>query len=573
MPEEKEFPMQKCVSRCWPRLLVLLALCLTGLPAFASEGASRLAQESVSLEGRFWIVWGDPPGAAGAPAPTLYRLATSAGTVRLLLDDAVSLLPLNRHEVRAVGRWAGDAFHVESIALAPAGAPEGPAGLVGSQPWVSIMCKFKDYSAEPRDLAYFEGMYADVYPGLDHYWRQVSYQNIDLVGSDAVGWYTLPQPRSYYVYDNDGDGDLELDWGRAVDDCTLVADPDVYFPAFVGINLMFNADLDCCAWGGSWYVNRDGQNRLYRVTWEPPWGYGNIGVIAHETGHGFGMPHSSGDYGQVYDNRWDVMSDIWTDCGNLTDPTYGCVGQGTIAFHHDLEGWIPAERQAWIGTGSGRTLTLEQLIFMPSDNYLAAVVPIDNSRTDYYTVEARKKANYDLKLPAEGVVVHHVVEGRPEPAHVVDIDRDGNTGDAYFSVGQSFVDSAAGITVTVDAMTSRGWTVTIANRYDPRPPIHVQGIKMKVLPWGSRSLLRGVVKIGDSDHQPVAGASVAVLWTRPDGSQKDGEAVTGPTGLAAFKLAAVQAGTYELCVTGVAKEGMRYDPSGNGETCDTLVLP
>ncbi|HNS52845.1 MAG TPA: hypothetical protein PKO09_16895 [Anaerolineae bacterium] len=570
--------MPSHVSSCWTRLLVLLALCLVGLPAMAAEEAPLVARETVSLSGTFWIVWGDPPAAGADPAPFVYQLATPAAAVTLLLDDSASLpaggpLALNRRGVRVVGRWEEGAFRVEAIALASAGAPDEPAGLVGSQPWVSIMCKFKDYPSEPRDLAYFEGMYADLYPGLDHYWRQVSYQNIDLVGSDAVGWYYLPQPRSYYVYDNDGDGDLDLDWGRAVDDCTLVADPDVYFPDFVGINLMFNADLDCCAWGGSWYVNRDGQNRLYRVTWEPPWGYGNIGVIAHETGHGFGMPHSSGDYGQVYDNRWDVMSDIWTDCGNLTDPTYGCVGQGTIAYHHDLEGWIPGEHRAWIGTGSGQTLTLEQLIFLPAEGYLAALVPIDNSRTDYYTVEARKKASYDVKLPAEGVIIHHVVEGRPEPAHVVDIDRDGNTGDAYFGVGQSFIDAAAGITVTVDAVSPRGWTVTIANRFDARPPIHVQGIKMRAQPYGSRFLLWGVVRIADADGRPVAGASVAALWTLPDGTQSSGQSVSGPTGLAAFRFGATQAGTYELCVTAVAQDGMRYDPAANIETCDTLALP
>jgi hypothetical protein len=49
------------------------------------------------------------------------------------------------------------------------------------------------------------------YPGMDHYWREVSYENINLAGSAVVGWYNLPQPRSYYVYDRDGDGDADRD--------------------------------------------------------------------------------------------------------------------------------------------------------------------------------------------------------------------------------------------------------------------------------------------------------------------------------------------------------------------------
>ena len=36
------------------------------------------------------------------------------------------------------------------------------------------------------------------YPGLDHYWREVSYNQMNVTGSNVVGWYTLPQPMSYY---------------------------------------------------------------------------------------------------------------------------------------------------------------------------------------------------------------------------------------------------------------------------------------------------------------------------------------------------------------------------------------
>ena len=68
----------------------------------------------------------------------------------------------------------------------------------------------------------------------------------------------------------------------------------MYFPSFIGINLMFNDDLDCCAWGGTTTLSLDGQSRTYRMTWLPPWGYENQGPVAHEMGHGFGLPHSSG---------------------------------------------------------------------------------------------------------------------------------------------------------------------------------------------------------------------------------------------------------------------------------------
>ena len=570
------------VARFGSRLLLLVVVCLfcLSLPLGAAAGPAPDGPV-ISLSGQFVFLWGDPGPAAVAAGTPQPWLATAGGSIPLRLTGGLALPPggllaLNRRPVNVQGWWLGapgpgTALQVEAIALVLPEPAGGPEGLVGSQPWVSVLCKFKDIVAEPKNLAYFQGMYANAFPGLDHYWRQVSYNNIDLVGSAAVGWYTLPQPRSYYVYDNDGDGDVELDWGRAADDCTGVADPDVYYPQYVGINLMFNADLDCCAWGGSWYVNRDGQNKLYRMTWEPPWGYGNIGVISHETGHGFGLPHSSGDYGQVYDNRWDVMSDIWTDCGNLTDPTYGCVGQGTISYHLDLEGWVVAGRKATVNRGSRTTLTLERLHLPPGGNYLLAQIPIEGSPTWFYTVEARRKVGYDLKLPAQGVILHEVDTSRNEPAHVVDVDGDGNTGDAYFSVGQSFTDAANGVVVSVDAATATGYTVTISNRYVP--PVHVRSIALRYQAKNGLYLVKAGVRIVDASHAPVAGATVSAEWTLPDGSKLDADATTNATGQAVFKTKSGLVGSYGLCVTAVSKAGMVYDPGQNHVTCRELPVP
>jgi len=109
-------------------------------------------------------------------------------------------------------------------------------------------------------------MYGATYPGLDHYWREASYNNINLVGSTAVGWYTLPHPVSYYVID-----DETLKWNELLADCATMAEPVVNFADYMGINLAFNAELGCCAWGGNRTVTLDGVSKNYSVTWLPPW--------------------------------------------------------------------------------------------------------------------------------------------------------------------------------------------------------------------------------------------------------------------------------------------------------------
>jgi M6 family metalloprotease-like protein len=329
--------------------------------------------------------------------------------------------------------------------------------LTGSRPWISIMCKFNDVTDEPRNLAYFLGMYGSSKPGLDHYWREVSYNNINIVGSNAVGWYALPHPRSYYVYNNG------FDHNRAATDCTGVADPQVNFSQYVGISLMFNDDLDGYAWGGGWYGTLDGVSKVWSMTWEPPWGYTNIMVISHEMGHGVGLPHSSGTYGQTYDNQWDVMSDGWSNCSNSSDATYGCLGQHTIAYHKDILGWIPANQKFTPTQAGTTTITLEQLALPQTGNYLMAQIPIGGSTTRFYTVEVRRKTGYDVKLPGQAVIIHEVDTTRNIPAHVIDADNNGNTGDAgaMWIPGETFSDSANGIFVSVLSSTSTGFQVSI----------------------------------------------------------------------------------------------------------------
>jgi hypothetical protein len=263
-------------------------------PATAEPGATTDSPApinnpglAITLSGWFTIAWGDPqptseaePEFSGA-GPTRYYLAIADQSpvirgqlIELILEEVslppdVGVLDLNRKRVTVEGAWlkapSGIApgsgadeqvelpvLHASSIQLEAIPGLDVPAapGVSGSQPWVSILCKFSDVSTEPKTLSFFQNMYANSFPGLDHYWREQSYNIINVVGSGAFGWYTLPQPRSYYIYDIGNDGDLDADLGRLVNDCTAQANPYVYFPSYVGINMMFNDTLDCCAWGG-----------------------------------------------------------------------------------------------------------------------------------------------------------------------------------------------------------------------------------------------------------------------------------------------------------------------------------
>jgi M6 family metalloprotease-like protein len=463
-------PVCRRITGVWWWVLVIL---LTGQAA-ASE----------PLIGRLSVVWGDArPGCAGPVEPWLFLDDDTGGSFRLVADAAVQrttgeFLPLAGRRVIVAGDWE------ETLAASPDGAvfrftsiqpleKTGPVPLdvTGSQPWVSILLKFSDISTEPESLSYFTNMYSTSFPGIDHFWSENSGGLVNLSGSGAFGWYTLPHPRSYYITGDPASANLTA----LFNDGTAVADPYVDFRNYVGINLMFNDLLDCCAWGGSRWATLDGTTRSWRVTWEPPWGYQNISVIAHETGHGFGLPHSSGEYGETYDNDWDVMSNAWV-C-TIPDPTFGCVGQHTILYHKNILGWVPADRKVSIGAGGQRTLTLERNAQPSTANLRLIQLPINGSSTHFLTVEARRRVGYDLQLPGEGVIIHDVDTTRGIPAHVIDIDGNGDTGDAgaMWVPGETYTNSAGNITVTVNVATATGWIVTVRNQPPTSPSGDVNG--------------------------------------------------------------------------------------------------
>lgn len=461
-------------TRRYTVLLIGVLLALLAPAGGAGAQEAPVAAGVVTLTGTLTVIVGDPmPGAAtdAAPIPPIFALHLADGRDVRLLPGAVNendLLMLNRQQVTVAlpaaeadaALTAGDeraAVAVQSIGRTP-GAAEVSTAVTGNTRWITVACKFPNRSDEPYPLSFFQEMYANIYPGLDHYWREASYDQINLTGSGAVGWYELPLPTEAYAFGS----------GNSVTyDCLRLADPDVYFPDYYGIVMVINADLYGAAWGGNlgdWTF--DGVKLSYRFAAVPVVSRWPHSVLQHEMGHAYGLSHSfAGD--NPYGNPWDVVSS--NDCGGSLDPVYGCVGQHTLAYNRFQLGWIAPDRHYVAGRGPGdapakHTITLEGAALPGPTGYLLATVPINGSATHFYTVEARRRVGYDAHLPGTAVIIHEI-GGAAHPIQLVDLSQyewgDGES--AMWQPGEAFGDPEGEILIRVDTATPTGFTVTIFN--------------------------------------------------------------------------------------------------------------
>ena len=416
--------------------------------------------------------------------------------VRYYLETDSHKIPLNVSKALqqnpALKQWTGEKVRVQMIKqseLTTKGAPESTLSepemkvqsielmssaqasgndLTGAQPWISVLCKFSDKPNEPHDQTFYQQMYDNTEGRLDHFWREVSYGQMNVAGSKAIDWVTLPSPQSAYVPNpgNNADANLNL----LYDDCIAAVDALVDFSdagngaEYAGINLMFNDTLDCCAWGGNRVDTLDGVNKMWRVTWEPIWSHTRIATIKHEMGHGMGLSHANNSDGdnEPQDNPWALMSS--TGAFALTDPTYGKLGKHLNMAYKQQLGWVTDSDGFITNTSTDTIVSLDHTAIQTTNNHRFAKIPLSNG--SYYMIEARKQTGvYAGALPTDAILIYHIIENREEPAWLIDkesppADFSDNEG-VMWKVGETFVDPIDGYAVSIQSQTVEGFTLRI----------------------------------------------------------------------------------------------------------------
>ncbi len=330
---------------------------------------------------------------------------------------------------------------------------------VMKKPWLNILCKFSDNITEPVDTVFVQNMFRNSFPFLEHYWKQVTFGNMDISGTQTVGWFILPKARNYYVVDE------SVKFAELARDCKAVAGSSFNSDIYAGTNLYFNDDLGGPAMGG--FIEGS------RITWLPPWSQKMISVVAHEMGHTYGLRHSSGEYSSEYDSPWDMMSNTYTNPGSIAP--YKFIPQHMIAFHKYKLG-VLSPSYIWSNTdhdaSKGVVVHINQLETKPTETNSYSILNIYSSSGIHYTVEARNLIDYDEGVPANAVILHKIINNYR--AYVVDPDKDGDPGDesAQWTVGETFKNDNGDVEVEILSKTSTGFNVKVTAPFSTPIPIY-----------------------------------------------------------------------------------------------------
>jgi M6 family metalloprotease-like protein len=428
--------------------------------ALDNERALVAAEDLYGLYQRRVAV-GVAPVSAKARAQRARSIASRVVVPNVVVPDAI--VPIDDLVSRRTPD-RGEQANTQAI-----GGVEAQA-IAGTTSWVTLMCKFADQTTEQKPLSFFQGQYGNAVGQLGHYWQEVSYGQINLAGSNAYGWATLPEPRSYYVALDPATNKDKADLGKLFQDCTAAHDANVNFAingGVQGVNMMFNDNLDGFAWGGSRCSTLDGVNKCWSTTWNPPWSFNNLAPLSHEMGHAYGLPHAnnSDNDSDPYDNTWDVMSDSWNN--GVPNATYGTLPKHINIYSRNRLGWVATARKRTVNAGaSAVALTLDRASLAGSSNVQMITLAYPGETTRYYTLEARKRTgDYENRLAGDAVIVHEVQTSRKEPAWSVDADdppanRANNEG-SMFKVGETWIAPDYAFRVKVESATAQGFVVTV----------------------------------------------------------------------------------------------------------------
>jgi hypothetical protein len=411
---------------------------LAGPTTHAQNSAAR----AVRVEGELEVVYEDDHG---RDSSLFYYLHTSGK--KLEIKFAKNPVQPLRTGMRVVvsGVEVGGTLELNSgESITASGVPAVAGNATGPHRVLVVMVNFQDRQTQPFTR---EQAQAVMFGTTSDFYREASYGQTWLTG-DVFGWYTIPV--SYTTCDTTSISNYAQQ--AAVTAGANLANYD---------HLVYAFPQNACTWQG-----RGSVGGAPSQAWINGWF--ELGIVGHELGHNFGLYHSrSMDCGAA------------SIGGTCTTDEYGdqfdLMGAASSAHFNPYQkerlGWINAGSNPpittvstsgtyWIDSFESGTLNTKGLKILKSTD------AVTGSNTWYY-IERRTPIGFDSFVSgnqniSNGVIIRTGSESNAQDTYLLDMTPSTTSWyDPALTIGQTFTDATAGVTITTLSADATGAMVDI----------------------------------------------------------------------------------------------------------------
>jgi len=330
-------------------------------------------------------------------------------------------------------------LQVVSAASAPA-----PSGAVNT---LVILVNFQDNpSAQPWAPSAVQNM---VFTQTSNWDMENSFQHTWLTG-DVAGWFTVPVAST------------NCDTSTIKSAAQSAAQSAGYnLSNYAHFIYLMSSNTGCAAWwglatigGGDVWVNGE-----YNIA---------VHVFAHEMGHNFGLYHAhTSDCGTQVVCSSGTLSEYGDGFDTMGASTYSAPHYN--AFHKEQLGWLNSGSQPPITTVTSSGSFQISPYEAQDSNPKALKILQSGSSSSYYYLEFRQPLGFDSFLSSysdvmNGALFHLASPSNANSSDLLDLTP---TSPSSFShpalvVGQSYTDSASGMTITPTSVSSTGATIQVS---------------------------------------------------------------------------------------------------------------